>query len=80
MVEFYCPTERLCIELDGHSHESAEAQKHDEAKDLYLRSCHIRVLRFRNEEVSAGVGRVVERTRGEWKRSPKGETDVLTGC
>jgi very-short-patch-repair endonuclease len=61
IMDFYCPSERLCIELDGDSHSTSESQAHDTAKDLYLQRHHIKVIRFTNEEVYASVEKVLEK-------------------
>ena len=75
IMDFYCPSERLCIELDGDSHDTPEAKAHDAKKDSYLESHFIKVLRFRNEEVYASVEKVFERIQREWIRDSKGRTD-----
>jgi very-short-patch-repair endonuclease len=74
IMDFYCPTERLCIELDGDSHDSPEAQSHDRAKDEYLQSHYIKVLRFTNEEVYASVERVFEKIRKAWRAKSLGQS------
>lgn len=51
ILDFYCPAERLAIELDGAVHDSEAAQLHDAERDLFLRHCGIRVLRFENKWV-----------------------------
>ena len=51
ILDFYCPAERLAIELDGAAHDSETAQRYDEERDLFLRHCGIRVLRFENKWV-----------------------------
>ena len=51
ILDFYCPAERLAIELDGAAHDSEMAQHYDEERDLFLRHCGIRVLRFENKWV-----------------------------
>lgn len=66
IMDFYCPSERLCIELDGDSHDSPEARTHDELRDAYLQSHYIKVLRFKNEEVYASVEKVFDRIREVW--------------
>jgi very-short-patch-repair endonuclease len=50
-LDFYCAGKRLAIELDGDVHGTPEQQAHDAAKDQYLRSQKIRVLRFWNLEL-----------------------------
>lgn len=51
ILDFYCPAERLAVELDGAVHYSPTAQEYDAARDLFLQSCGIRVLRFENKWV-----------------------------
>ena len=51
ILDFYCPSENLAIELDGQGHfESAQAD-YDRERDLFLKHCGIKVLRFENKLV-----------------------------
>jgi very-short-patch-repair endonuclease len=49
IVDFYCFSEKLVIELDGPIHKIH--QSYDEKRDDYLRSLGLTILRFRNAEV-----------------------------
>lgn len=69
IMDFYCPAERLCIELDGATHDGPDVKIHDERRDEFLRGHHIEVLRFRNEEVYRSVERVLEKIQEKWKTS-----------
>ena len=60
ILDFYCPARRLAVELDGSSHDGAEAQEYDAARTEYLASVGIRVLRFANADVFHDVEAVVE--------------------
>lgn len=51
ILDFYCPAERLAIELDGAVHDSASAQEYDRERDLFLECFGIKVLRFENKWV-----------------------------
>ena len=51
ILDFYCPAEKLAIELDGAYHFSEEGKKYDEKRIKYLSSVNIRVVRFENEQV-----------------------------
>jgi very-short-patch-repair endonuclease len=66
-LDFYCPAERLCVELDGESHKSQKAQRHDREKDRYLERHGIKVLRFTDEEVYTSVEKVLEKIRKKWR-------------
>lgn len=51
ILDFYCPAERLAIELDGDSHFTDEAIAYDHERTAYLNALNIRVLRFLNTDV-----------------------------
>jgi very-short-patch-repair endonuclease len=48
VVDFYCFDLRLAIELDGSAHSQPSQIRKDRAKDAYLRSIGIKVLRLPN--------------------------------
>jgi very-short-patch-repair endonuclease len=51
-VDFFCPSERIVIELEGDVHNS-EAQGHyDRARAGFLEAAGYRVIRMRNRDVS----------------------------
>jgi very-short-patch-repair endonuclease len=68
VLDFYCPSLRLAIELDGESHDSLEAKKYDRERQERLERGGIRFLRFRNEEVLGDPDRVVARIAREIRR------------
>ena len=51
IVDFYCPTLRLVIEVDGDSHFNAAAQADDLARSQSLTGYGLRVIRFTNQQV-----------------------------
>jgi len=60
IVDFYCPSARLAVELDGSAHDSLGGQGRDGARDAYLASLGVRVLRFDNETVRRELDAVVQ--------------------
>ena len=46
ILDFYCPAEKLAIELDGEDHYWQEGIDKDLKKELFLQVHSIRVLRF----------------------------------
>ena len=48
IIDFYCPSEKLAIELDGQHHFTPEGKLNDQERDAFLRSLNIKVLRFEN--------------------------------
>ncbi len=51
VLDFYCPQERLAVELDGAAHDHERAVERDEIRTRYLESFGITVLRFENRDV-----------------------------
>ncbi len=51
IVDFYCPSEKLIIELDGDVHINPVAEEYDENRTRYLNSLGYKVLRFENKMV-----------------------------
>ena len=64
VVDFYCFEHRLAIELDGGVHSQPSQMRRDAAKEGYLRTIGIRLLRIPNgwvlEDPEAFVGKVRE--------------------
>ncbi len=51
IFDFYCPAERLAIELDGQWHFVDHPQLRDRSKRLFAETQGIRLLRFENKRV-----------------------------
>lgn len=51
IVDFYCPKEKLVIELDGAQHYDEEGLEYDKARTLVLRKLGITVMRFSNRDI-----------------------------
>ena len=51
ILDFYCPTVKLAIELDGGQHNQNDNREYDSTRSEYLKSQEIDVVRFWNNEV-----------------------------
>ena len=51
ILDFYCPSEKLAVELDGAKHYTAGGAEYDRQRTAYLTSQGIIVLRFENKAV-----------------------------
>ena len=51
ILDFYCPAERIGVELDGEVHFSDAARDYDHERKLFLKHFGIMVLRFENRLV-----------------------------
>ena len=60
VADFYAPSVRLVIELDGETHSSEEQKMYDENRTKYFERNNIRVLRIWNNQVLENIESVVE--------------------
>ena len=51
ILDFYCPKEKLAVELDGQVHEDPLAAEYDKQRTDFLNNAGIRVARFENHLV-----------------------------
>jgi very-short-patch-repair endonuclease len=61
VLDFYCPTAKLAIEIDGGQHNTAPGRASDEERTRCLNARGIHVLRFWNHEVLQDLPGVLER-------------------
>jgi very-short-patch-repair endonuclease len=79
ILDFYCPSEKLAIELDGQGHFEAAQAEYDNERDLFLLHCGIKVLRFENKWVwdnPEGLLEEVKKNFGWEKKQPPRPTDT----
>jgi len=60
IVDFYCHTARLVLEIDGGQHFLDDAIEMDGLREMYLKHLGLRVLRFTNLEVMKNTEGVIE--------------------
>lgn len=60
IVDFYCASADLVIELDGNQHATDEGLARDKARDEFLNSLGLYVLRIGNYEVNTNFNGVCE--------------------
>ncbi len=70
IVDFYCPEEKLVIEVDGAGHLDEENILSDKKRDDFLKSLGLNVLRFPNEEVLYNTDSVLEKIRSNFCTTP----------
>ena len=78
ILDFYCPAERLAIELDGQVHRSDRAELYDHERKLFLNYYGVKVIRFENFLVLDELEYVLHRIKsffGWWEREAKSATD-----
>ena len=51
IADFYCPTRKLVIEIDGKQHEQDDVKEYDSIRSDFFNSLGIEVIRFSNEDI-----------------------------
>ena len=59
ILDFYCVSDKLAIELDGEAHNNVIANEHDFKRDEFLKSEGITVLRFENKAIFQNLTQVI---------------------
>ncbi len=70
VLDFYSPTIKLAVELDGGQHAGKDAQEYDEVRSDYLRAQGIEVMRFWNNDVMQNVEGVLQRIAERANQTP----------
>ena len=60
IVDFYCASAKLVIEIDGSQHYEDKGKAHDEKRTAYLNSLGLRVIRYSNADMNSRFDRVCE--------------------
>ena len=60
VLDFFCHSRDLAIEIDGHSHYQPDQETHDQARTTWLAKQGIRMLRFTNRDVDGNIEGVLE--------------------
>jgi very-short-patch-repair endonuclease len=68
IVDFYCPEEKLVIELDGDFHFDEQVMKDDEKRTEQIEEEGIKVIRFENQEVLLNLDSVLSKIKSYFKK------------
>ncbi|PZD75432.1 hypothetical protein C1752_00117 [Acaryochloris thomasi RCC1774] len=64
IVDFYCPSLKLVIEIDGGHHSVEKVKEYDQARTQVLEGYGLRLLRFTNQQILQGFEQVCEVIEG----------------
>ena len=65
IVDFFCPTLKLIIELDGGQHYSPEGRGYDAEREKVMHALGMRTLRFSNRDILLNIDGVLESIASE---------------
>jgi very-short-patch-repair endonuclease len=60
VLDFYCPSLRLAIELDGGQHTEAKHEARDQQRDRWLNERTVTVMRFWNSDITQNLTGALE--------------------
>lgn len=63
IVDFYCHSQKLIVEVDGKYHEDDIQQQKDNFRDSEMERFEIQVLRFTNQEVLTQIEQVLKKIK-----------------
>jgi very-short-patch-repair endonuclease len=82
ILDFYCSSAKVAVELDGDEHGTKKGLAHDLARTRFLRAKGIRVIRFWNRELKENLDDVLEgifRTLTPTRRALRGDLPLSGG-
>jgi very-short-patch-repair endonuclease len=70
ILDFYCPSEKLAVELDGARHFSGVGAAEDRERAEYLKTIGVIVVRFENREVFEETEWMLDVIRANFRFGP----------
>ncbi|MBO0343347.1 MAG: DUF559 domain-containing protein [Bacteroidota bacterium] len=70
IVDFYCASEKLVIELDGAVHNTPQAKEHDAKRTKVINELGYTVIRFENKMVFENLESVLSEIAEHFKQTP----------
>ena len=70
IVDFYCASEKLVIELDGAVHNTPQAQEYDAKRTQVINELGYTVIRFENKMVFENLESVLSEITEHFKQTP----------
>ena len=68
IVDFYCPSENLIIEVDGGIHRDVIVNQNDIIRENHLVELGFKIIRFENIEVQKNIQNVLESIKSHFKK------------
>ncbi len=66
-MDFYCPREKLIIELDGEVHNNTNVEEKDLIRTNYIESLGFTVIRFENKMVFNHLSSVLKEIKDNFR-------------
>ncbi|HEX2803098.1 MAG TPA: endonuclease domain-containing protein [Sphingomicrobium sp.] len=79
VLDFYCESARVCIEVDGAAHGMGDGPASDQRRDTYLRNGGIRTLRIAARDVIDNLDGALQLIVRECRATPLHQTASPSG-
>jgi len=79
IVDFYCASERLVVELEGNVHDASERRSYDDARTAFLEAAGYRVIRTWRRFCERGYGAALPSPLSRRERGSGGEDQYDDG-
>lgn len=63
IVDFYCPSSNLIIEIDGSYHNNNECKKYDKLREERLKAKNFKIIRFCNNEIFYNLTNILKKIK-----------------
>ncbi|WP_027420438.1 endonuclease domain-containing protein [Crocinitomix catalasitica] len=70
IIDFYCHSEKLGVELDGQAHFTPEGQAADKIRTEIIEAEGIKIIRFENKLVFQNLSHVLQEIKNNFKTLP----------
>ncbi len=60
VIDFYCPAQKLAIEIEGSIHNDPKVINYDKFRYRYLEAFGIKFLKFSNQQIYEKIGEAIE--------------------
>lgn len=67
ILDFYCPEEKLAVEVDGEVHYNMVNEQYDHKRKLFLENYGIQLLRFENKQIFENLDIVLEAIKDRFR-------------
>ncbi len=77
ILDFYCPSKRLAIEVDGGYHEEEVQIRYDKERTAYLNTYNIQVIRYSNQQIAQNIQGCLEQIKATLNANKFSHTRLL---
>lgn len=70
ILDFFCPTKRLIVEIDGSIHDVESQKKYDQTRDIFFQELGYGILRLNTSEIESKLDDVLRKIKRNLDETP----------